>query len=105
MPLSEIKANCKIKNKFTGEEKAVTISTFMGMKKTEKIPLGLSREYCGCINIAVENIEIVDLWGIFSNRRILGNICKIVYFARDNKYKIKESSGNNCHRFMEICGK
>ena len=93
LPLSEIKANCKIKNKFTGEEKAVTISTFMGMKKTEKIPLGLSREYCGCINIAVENIEIVDLWGIFSNRKILGNICKIFILPETTNIKIEESSG------------
>lgn len=93
LPLSEIKANCKIENKFTGEEKAVTISTFMGMKKTEKIQLGLSREYCGCINIAVENIEIVDLWGIFSNRKILGNICKIFILPETTNIKIEESSG------------
>lgn len=94
LPLNEIKVNCKIKNKFTGEEKNVTISIFMGMKKTEKIPLELSREYCGCINIDVENIEVVDLWGIFLNRKTLGNVYKIFILPETTNIKIEESSGN-----------
>lgn len=96
LPVPQVKATLVAKNLLTGEESR-TVVRLSSDEGSLGLPLDLSSEYCGCLQVSVEKARALDLFGIVGCQLETGETRFVTVFpqpiARD--VRVLPSMGQN----------